>query len=164
MKLDVSSITKVNGRSMDVNYSGEIEALKDIIKDGRFDSVFFKGKLVNIDGVLELKGEISTRYKTGCYRCLKEVTKELSIEVSESFVREGSQTENDEYTYDEDLIDLDQVLIDNIVLHLPTRVLCSESCKGLCPKCGCDLNVSSCQCKEEYFNPRMEALKKFFEN
>ncbi|HHW30400.1 MAG TPA: DUF177 domain-containing protein [Clostridiaceae bacterium] len=164
MKLDVSTITKLSGRSMDVEFNGKIEALNDIVKDGKFDTVFLKGKLVNIDGVLELNGQISTKYRTGCYRCLKEVTKELSIKVSENFVREGSQTESDEYTYNENYVELEQMLIDNIVLHLPTRVLCSENCKGLCQKCGCDLNIKSCQCKEDNIDPRMETLKKFFES
>lgn len=163
MKLDISSITKLNGRSIDVEFNEKIEALNDIVIDGKFDVINFKGKLVNNDGVLELKGLIRTKYKTGCYRCLREVTKELAVRVSENFVRNGSHTDVDDYTYDENYIDLEQVLIDNIVLHLPTKVLCSENCRGLCQKCGCDLNINSCQCKEDDFNPQMEALKKFFE-
>ena len=48
------------------------------------------------------------------------------------------------------------------MLELPTKVLCKEDCKGLCPKCGKDLNLGSCDCKTKDIDPRWQALSDLF--
>ena len=59
-----------------------------------------------------------------------------------------------------DKIDLTKDVRDYVLLAVPMKKLCSENCKGLCPKCGLNLNDGTCQCKEENIDPRWEPLLK----
>jgi len=59
---------------------------------------------------------------------------------------------------------LDSILKDNIILNLPVKKVCDDNCKGLCPRCGVNLNEKTCDCKDENINPQLEVLKKFFDN
>lgn len=56
-------------------------------------------------------------------------------------------------------IDLQGDVIDALALAIPVKVLCQESCKGLCPQCGTNLNVKVCGCHEQAGDPRWDALK-----
>ena len=63
--------------------------------------------------------------------------------------------------YEEDTIDLDRVIYEQIMLQMPIKPLCRETCKGLCPHCGINLNLASCHCEAETFDERLAVLKKF---
>lgn len=58
-------------------------------------------------------------------------------------------------------IDLFRDVTDALLLAVPVKVVCKESCKGLCPKCGTNLNEAACQCKTDEIDPRWDALRKF---
>ena len=71
-------------------------------------------------------------------------------------------------TSDEDVIvidsselDLDELVIKNFCSELPINYICSEDCKGLCHVCGCNLNHTTCDCEDDYIDPRLAALKNF---
>jgi len=61
---------------------------------------------------------------------------------------------------DTDKIDLDEYIRDYAVLAVPMKNLCSEDCKGLCSKCGKNLNEGTCNCNEENIDPRWESIQK----
>jgi uncharacterized protein len=56
-------------------------------------------------------------------------------------------------------IDLSPLVQEQIILALPTRPLCRESCKGLCPQCGANLNVQTCACTTTVDDPRFAVLR-----
>ncbi len=57
------------------------------------------------------------------------------------------------------LLDIGGILWEQLLLALPTKILCNESCKGLCPRCGSNLNFEKCTCPTEVVDPRLEVLK-----
>ncbi len=61
--------------------------------------------------------------------------------------------------YDGDQIDLSPLIREQFLLSLPTRPLCREDCRGLCPKCGINLNHAQCSCSEERGHPGLAALR-----
>ena len=61
--------------------------------------------------------------------------------------------------YDGDQIDLSPLIREQFLLSLPTRPLCREDCRGLCPKCGINLNDGKCSCSEETADPRLAPLR-----
>jgi uncharacterized protein len=63
--------------------------------------------------------------------------------------------------YEDDMIDLDDLIFEQIMLQMPIKPLCRETCSGLCPHCGINMNVTSCSCQAETFDERLAALKKF---
>jgi uncharacterized protein len=77
------------------------------------------------------------------------------VEVEASF---DPQTVDEEY-YGGKEIDLAQALREQILLSLPPPPLCREDCKGLCPRCGKDLNEGECGCARAVLDPRWAALK-----
>jgi uncharacterized protein len=57
-------------------------------------------------------------------------------------------------------IDMTEDVRQTIVLSIPPKLLCSESCKGLCPNCGVNLNSDTCSCRDEFEDTRWEQLSK----
>lgn len=167
MKIDISEIMKKDGASLEVSFNGEIQELDRDESGFLFrDPVSFHGQLTNSEGVLKLDGKLNATYTVKCYRCLKEVAGSIDLPIREDFMTSEKQEESnaDVYTYEGKFIELDGVLRDNMVLNLPMKTVCSEACRGLCPKCGVDLNQGSCGCREDDINPRMTKLEGFFKN
>ena len=100
-----------------------------------------------------------------CDRCLAPVSREITLTVPHTVVRSLQNTEeDDEYLVAPDgLVELSEVAANDVIPELPSRTLCREDCKGLCPVCGCDRNTIRCECQEKQTDPRLAALDKFFE-
>lgn len=164
MRIDISDITKVDGASLEVSFEGQLEEFENTVGEITFDQpVNFEGSLTNQGGILKLAGTLKTSYSTKCYRCLEELAREVEVRVKEDFVS-SDKKENlaDAYTYEGNYIIIDKALKDNIILNLPMKQLCSEKCKGLCHRCGTNLNERNCDCKEDFINPKLEVLKNYF--
>lgn len=165
MKVNISDIVKTDGASLDIEFKEYIPDLNS----GEFDFIFenpveFKGQLMSLGGVIKLNGCLKADYKANCYRCLQNVHKDMELTIEENFVESEKNTDNDVYTYEGNYLTLDKPLKDNILLNLPMKQICSEDCKGLCPKCGVNHNFEACDCKEDEINPGMEVLKNFFKD
>jgi uncharacterized protein len=63
--------------------------------------------------------------------------------------------------YQGDFIDLAPIICEQIILQIPMKVICREECRGLCQHCGANLNVSSCNCRNDCADSRMAALENF---
>jgi uncharacterized protein len=61
--------------------------------------------------------------------------------------------------YEGDQIDLSPLIREQFLLSLPTRPLCREDCRGLCPKCGVNLNHTQCACSVEVGHPGLAPLR-----
>lgn len=163
MKVDISGIVKVDGASLDIEFDKFMENLKFENSSVKFDKpVKLKGRLINASGIINLNGRLKAEYEVECSRCLKSLRRMLEIKLNEDFVSIGNEVDDDVYVYENNQIDLDKVVADNVLLSLPVRQLCNDSCKGFCPKCGTNLNEGTCDCKDEKINPQMEKLKGFF--
>ncbi len=164
MKVNISDIVKSDGASLSLDICETIADLNTITDGFLFDSsVAFKGRLVNVSGILKLTGKLKADYKTRCFRCLAELDETISADIKEDFIDREKDTDGEAYTYEGNFIDISKVLQDNIILNLPVRQICSDNCKGLCKLCGTNLNEKSCECREEEFDPRMQVLHDFFD-
>src|SRR5262245_57601170 len=117
-----------------------------------------------------LVGQVKTALELACSRCLEP----FSMAVDQAFdlryqphaqnTGEGEgEIEEDDLTtafYENDAIDLGQLMREQFYLALPMKPLCTDACEGLCPVCGKNLNRESCQCRREWDDPRMAALRK----
>ena len=88
----------------------------------------------------------NTTVQTVCDRCLTDL--ELEIDIDENYYLFPENTPNVDYFYSGEEIELDDFVRESLVMNMPGKVLCSEDCKGLCPKCGADLNQGNCGCKD----------------
>ena len=69
--------------------------------------------------------------------------------------------EADSYMEDGEL-DVDRLIYNEILVNWPAKVLCKPDCKGICPKCGTNLNLETCDCEPGELDPRMAAFQDVF--
>ncbi|HAK87849.1 MAG: hypothetical protein A2077_06645 [Nitrospirae bacterium GWC2_46_6] len=104
-----------------------------------------------------------------CSRCLKVFTMKVNSDINvvyrpaEDIVREEHYEirgdELDTGFYKNDILDTDDLLKEHVLLNVPMKPLCSAECKGLCPKCGADLNITQCNCPISEIDSRLAVLK-----
>lgn len=126
---------------------------------------------VHKDGdAYRVAGTVTTRLQLECGRCLESFEIPIASAFDLRYVPqpaatvEGDErqvTEDDLTTafYQEDSIDLGELMHEQFVLALPMKPLCSEACKGLCPHCGTNLNKETCDCNPTWTDPRLAALE-----
>jgi uncharacterized protein len=116
-----------------------------------------------------VNGHVETRAQVECDRCLKPVDLPVNAdftleyipgaEYESSAAAELTEAELSVSVFDGEAIDVDEIVKEQILLAVPTRMLCREDCKGICPECGTDLNSGECACKKDDIDPRWAALK-----
>ncbi len=166
MVIDINPILKGEKKQLDVEYHLSI---KNEIEEIDFDkSSLVKGSVKDMAGYITLNLEATVKYKTNCARCLTPIWETMFIVFEKTVVTEDTKLqneENDDYIVSKDgFVDVDETLIEQIYLELPLRHLCKEDCKGLCPKCGCDLNKEKCNCNLAEPDPRFDVLRKLLED
>ena len=126
--------------------------------------VLVEGMVKNHASALVLTGTATSLLDLACDRCGKVFSKQQSIVLDFLLAAELEDEEHDEIILLEgNEVDLDEVVSTAFILALDTKNLCSDDCKGLCAKCGADLNASSCQCRPEV-DPRLAALAQLLDN
>ena len=118
------------------------------------------GSVRNVAGVLVLTAEIRTILHGTCDRCAVDFNREVSYHVEAVLTRElENEDEADEWTFllENDHADLDDILTTAFVLNMDSKLLCKPDCKGLCFRCGRNLNDGTCDCRPES-DPRLAVL------
>ena len=149
--------------------------------------VAFKGTLTRRGERFHLKGRVTATLQLSCGRCLTPFPKQVDTAVDLTYIPERTPVvapkeavkapgkgakapavEEDVELVEEDLdtayyrdhvLDLAEMLREQFYLALPMQPLCRPDCQGLCPSCGIDRNVDTCQCKTEWIDPRLSVLK-----
>ena len=130
--------------------------------------VVVSGRLDRSGLEVRLRGVLRTTLVRSCDRCLAEVLLPLDraldliylpvgIDNQRSGEIELNERDLDTSVYDNDEIDLDEMVTEQLELSVPLRLVCREDCRGLCPQCGVDLNSEQCECQMP-IDPRWEAL------
>ena len=108
--------------------------------------------------------EISTHIASQCDRCLDDLQLEIDttigivVQFSDDVPRDSDDPDYRIISFSDVEIDFTMDIRDAILLAIPTKILCSEDCKGLCPQCGQNLNCKTCKCVVETINPQWTAL------
>lgn len=155
IKEEGPSLDEAAGGRLDFSFPAPVEAHLELSKTGP-----------NV----HVGGEIKAKIRLNCGRCLKEFDHDLSLTFSDYFTagravekeKELKPEEMDISYLEGDEIDTTAMILGQIALDVPIQPLCKEDCKGLCPKCGADLNAGECACeKGEKTDPRLSKLKDF---
>ena len=149
----------------EINFSHEDAVIKE--------PVTTDFSLVHKNRDLHVKGTVETAIRYRCSRCAKEYTKAFSTGFDLSYLPqpEWSSYENVEVElsyddmevayYDGIAFDVNMMVLEQIELAIPMKFVCRDECKGLCYKCGADLNEGTCSCSSETGDARMSALLDF---
>ena len=129
----------------------------------------FAGETVQVAGQAHVRGRLEADFALDCVRCLEPVETHLDIRFDSVFVDASNETDRteaevaeealDESLVENGLIDMAEVIREQILLAIPDQVFCREDCRGLCPKCGANLNLIDCKCSDDEIDPRWAALK-----
>lgn len=164
MRLNVQKIINAPGERMDFRF--ELD-LSDVEFGGLYpiqDPVVVTGSVRNIAGMLQLDFEASTVLNSVCDRCLKQFRRPKTVSREYLLAEEVQDEENDEIILlENDEFDLGDLAQTAFILDMDTKTLCSEDCKGLCPRCGADLNQGPCSCEKKDVDPRLAVLAKLLE-
>ena len=120
------------------------------------------GEVRDSAGVLLLEGELSTTLPCVCDRCAEPFLRETVIPVHAVLESDPDSAESDDiwtFRLTEGKADMDDILRTAFVLNMDAKQLCREDCKGLCCRCGANLNRGPCECKPET-DPRLAVLEK----
>ena len=158
LELDISRVRSVKGSRESYHAENEQIDLMEIDHEGKF---------------LALRGEARTVVKGVCCRCLEPVTVPVNCSFAEQllYAKDVSlfshlavgEVEEKYFIYDNDTLDITDIVRESILAELPQKVLCKDDCRGLCPKCGKNLNQGQCDCDLHEVDPRLAILAKLKE-
>ena len=151
--------------------------LRQLVEDGNvaFNDVIHGTLEATWAGdIIEVAGVLSTRVTSPCSRCLMPVFTQLEIQTMLCY---AGKEDTEEIPAVEEIelqteelglipfsgpeIDIRSDLEQEIIMALPQQPLCQETCQGLCPVCGCNLNQNRCHCEPPVFHAGLAALKSF---
>lgn len=159
MKIDLTELFNGSVDKKDIDYRLDLSNLTYSTYKPIKNDVVVKGSVFSKADVVYLDVDISFDFFGFCDRCAEDVKKSFDFKVKHIVV-ERLENENDDDDYivvKNRELDLDELVSEEVSLSLPSKILCKEDCKGLCPKCGANLNVKKCDCKSDV-DPRMAAL------
>lgn len=162
MEINLLPIMNYDGRKISINEDVPVSA-------GTNDNftftkpVSFDGYALNIGGTIELKGKAVAFVSMICDRCAESYDNVISYDIFERYKKNDDITSDDDEDFtllEGSSVELEDVLYTGLILNLPTKSLCSDECKGLCPICGKNLNREHCNCSDEVTDPRFDILDK----
>ena len=144
MLLGLSKIIDCPGASLPFSTGVDLSDLRYGLSNPVSEPVVAQGTVRNTAGVLVMQRSLDTTIHGVCDRC------------ATAFDR------NTQFPLERDSADLDDIVRTVFVLNLDSKLLCKEDCKGLCPRCGKNLNDGPCNCRKE-LDPRFAALEQLLE-
>jgi uncharacterized protein len=116
-----------------------------------------------------LAGRVKTELELPCSRCLEPFRLPVDAPFDIRFLpasensgdaeREVAEEDLEIGYYEDDAVDLNELIREQFYLVLPMKPLCTEACRGLCAQCGTNLNTGACDCAPAWEDPRLAALK-----
>jgi len=168
MRVDVVSLAGKGGLFAHNYAAGEL-----VLNDERVslaEPAVISGRIIRKDGKVVVQGRIRAVARFECDRCLNPLTLPIDTEFSVEYVTvevyealEAAELTEEDLAlsvFDGEFIDVDEIVREQVLLAVPSHAMCSENCKGLCPICGADLNVTTCTCQESKIDPRWRELEK----
>ncbi len=165
MKIDISSTLKNSDVEIPINASLDLSAFELPISGCALSSlVEVVGTVKAIHGASYLDVVVSSEYTMSCDRCATEYNLPFEYKFHAMLTDDLAELDSEELVVAPyGTLDLMEVTQTILILFAPTKHLCRDDCKGLCPKCGQDLNHTMCGCDNRKIDPRLAKLAQFFE-
>jgi uncharacterized protein len=180
LKMKDIHIDQIDAAGLDLRFetqAQEFPILAEMIARGECDilaPIQTAIRAVRIAGRVDVEGEVRTTVALSCGRCLKAFQTALSSHFALTFTNRSEDIalaaepddlelhpeEINRIYYQGEKINLQEALQEQVVMAFPIRALCSETCRGLCPQCGADLNAGDCGCSPQTTDSRFAGLKK----
>lgn len=114
-----------------------------------------------------IDGRVTVEIEIPCDRCLEPVSHAWSLQLGRELelkrLEDAGEEDLDEQPYLNGYnLDVDRLIYNELLLNWPMKVLCKEDCKGICNRCGTNLNQETCTCDKESLDPRMSVIQDIF--
>jgi len=137
-----------------------------ILLDASFPSPMkVSGEITNTAGYMRMRVDLELDYKSYCCRCLAPISGSFTLDLEKTvatkdILNDLPEEKVDDYVIIEDgFLDIDEQLLMQLELEFPSRFFCKSDCKGLCQRCGKNLNEGKCDCPEKEIDPRLLPLQ-----
>ena len=145
--LNVTEALKHPGQGYPFQADVSLEDMIVLDDPVRLATVHVEGTLMGSGEAISVLATAAAEISTRCSKCLEPMRMGLEAELDVRYMRVPDPEDPDLYAYDASTIDLTDPVRDALTLEMPLRFLCSEDCKGLCVKCGVNLNTGPCPCQ-----------------
>lgn len=117
--------------------------------------------------VITITGSADLTMEIPCARCLTPVATpfqlEFDLQIDLNLSEEEREKKEEDSSFVEgDELDVEELVRNELIVQWPIRVLCKDDCKGICSRCGANLNIQTCDCDTTGLDPRMAAIKDIF--
>lgn len=175
LRFNVAGLLKEDaGAARDVEIYAAPEDLEGVMEDVRpLEALRGRARLLRTPRSIFVRGSMSTRLGVECSRCLEDTVTPIAFDVeAEYFPEIDVSTGRPLPAPDDDLaftitasheLDLGEAIRQHLLIEMPMQTVCSEACKGLCPRCGANLNVGPCACPAEEIDDRLAPLRSLLE-
>lgn len=161
MLLDLKKLVEGSAVSLPFETSFDASGIDSDVISGE---VLVKGAVSDHSGLIVLEGEITPSLTAVCARCGNEFNYSVPTKLYAKVAASLENGDNDDFVIMEDQkIDITEIARSALILDLPSRFLCRDDCRGICQKCGADLNKNPCSCDDTERDPRWNALLGFFD-
>lgn len=169
MLINLTELFTRDGKTGD--YTAELDSSQFRIPNGDCQVVDAKPVVLHMEHVgnrkVELNGKAEFSLLIPCDRCLEPVRYPFQLSIIRTLDLRLTEEERiaalDEQPYVQGYnLDVDQLVRDELLLNLPMKVLCAEDCKGICNRCGANLNYETCGCDRTVPDPRMSVIQDIF--
>lgn len=159
MTLDLKRIFANDGASLPIVH--ELD-MSNVDHAGGFPlkkPVKITGSVSNKADVVGLHLDMTYEYSSVCDRCGADAVHEYTVTLEKALAITIEGEESDTIlTVPEMKLDVDELVFTEVYISLPTKFLCKKNCKGLCTKCGKNLNEGECGCSHKEIDPRLAKL------
>ena len=169
MLIDLSELLSHVDKTLDLSAELEMEHFVTRLNDYPIlDKKPVRFQISGVDGrKVEISAEIELTLVIPCDRCLDDVNNLIKINTSREVDLSESEEDRKEALEEIDYIDgtmfdVEKFVYGEILVNLPMKVLCSENCKGICNRCGTNLNYGNCGCDTTELDPRMAKAMEVF--
>ena len=160
MVLDLSNVFANTGEKKAESF---LVDLSDLEYSGGYpfvSPVKVRASAENNAGIVTLELYAEFDYTAPCDRCFETVTRRYNLRFFHKLIKKLEEEYNDDFIETPDMkVDIDELVLSDVLLELPSKFLCREDCQGLCPQCGKNLNLGNCGCSNTQVDPRLEKLK-----
>lgn len=144
MRLELLKLNIEEGSSQ--SFTFEESSVGDLTGVTLLEPVTGQFVLSNLGIGYQFSGSFNTKVSQPCVRCLEPVPEDVEFDIDETYFLGGQEDpdQEDMFVLETDELDVSDVVRQHLLIEITEFPLCKENCRGLCPECGADLNVTDC--------------------
>ena len=165
MKINIASVINCDGAKLSIEKEVQVGSFEFAGNEYSFEApVKVTGEIKNIGSALKIALRVEGEYTSYCDRCGCDISATILGEAEENITGEAVEIDSEMFVLNGHVLDISGAVESLVYSSLPMRNLCKDDCKGLCSKCGTDLNKSECNCDTTRYDPRFAIFRKLAGN